>query len=110
MGVNLECYHHFLVFACLWERGWRLRCTHTVVVCVARKLRPCPRYNRHRDRIYLGLLLSLYRGGGTFVLCIHFDRITCVAYLVYGCCDHKLFKAYKRVHAYIPRITFMAHS
>ena len=51
---------------------WRLRCTHTmrsftfvsVVVCVARKLRPCPSYSRRRDRINLGFWRSLYKGGG----------------------------------------------
>ena len=35
-----------------------------VVVCVAHKLRACPSYSRRRDRINLGLLRSLYRGGG----------------------------------------------
>ena len=35
-----------------------------VVVCVARKLRPCPSYSRRRDRINLGLWRSLYKGGG----------------------------------------------
>ena len=62
----------FLVFACLWEHGWRLRCTHTmrsftcvsVVVYVARKLRPCPSYSRRRDRINLVLWCSLDKGGG----------------------------------------------
>ena len=36
----------------------------SVVVCVARKLRPCPSYSRRRDRINLGLWRSLYKGGG----------------------------------------------
>ena len=49
-----------------------LRCV-LVVACVARKLRPCPSYNRCRDRINLGLKSqintvpnwrSLYNGGG----------------------------------------------
>ena len=65
-------YQHYLVFACLWERGWRLRCTHTicslmcvpVVVCVARKLHLCPSYSRRRDRINLVLLRSLYQSAG----------------------------------------------
>ena len=35
----------------------------SVVVCVARKLRPCPSYSRRRDRINLVLWRSLYRGG-----------------------------------------------
>ena len=35
----------------------------SVVVCVARKLRPCPSYSRRRDRINLGLLHSLHKGG-----------------------------------------------
>ena len=36
----------------------------SVVVCVARKPRPCPSYSRRRDRINLGLWRSLYKGGG----------------------------------------------
>ena len=56
----------FLVFACLWEHGWRLRCTHTlrsltcvwVVACAARKLRPCPSYSRRRDRTTLKSILG----------------------------------------------------
>ena len=40
------------------------RCPVLVVVCVARKLRPYPSYRRRRDRINLGLWLSLYKGGG----------------------------------------------
>ena len=36
----------------------------SVVVCVARKLRPCPSYSRRRDRINLGLWRSLHKGGG----------------------------------------------
>ena len=36
----------------------------SVVACVARNLRPCPSYSRHRDRINLGLWRSLYKGGG----------------------------------------------
>ena len=36
----------------------------SVVVCVVRKLRPCPSYSRRRDRFNLGLWRSLYRGGG----------------------------------------------
>ena len=63
---EISRFKHFLVFACLWERGRRLRCTHTmhsltcvsVVVCVMRKPRPCPSYSRHRDYIDLGLLYS----------------------------------------------------
>ena len=39
-----------------------------VVVCVARKLRPCPSYSRRRDRINLGLWHSLYNGGGWYLL------------------------------------------
>ena len=35
-----------------------------VLVCVARKLHPCPSYSRHRDRINLVLLRSYYRGEG----------------------------------------------
>ena len=69
---EISCFKHFLVFACLWERGQRLRCTHTlhsltcvsVVVCVARKLRLCLSYSRRRDRINLGILRSYDKGGG----------------------------------------------
>ena len=69
---EFPCFKHVLAFACLGEHGWRLRCTHTmhsfmclsVVVCVARKLRPCPSYSRRRDRINLVLWRSLYKGGG----------------------------------------------
>ena len=74
MGVNLKfsSSHGLLVFACTWKCGRRSRCTHTmcmptcvpVVVCVARKLRPCPNYSGCRDRnnsVHWG---SLYKGGG----------------------------------------------
>ena len=46
----------------LFERG----CPVLVVVCVARKLRPCPSYSRRRDRIDLGLWRSLYKGGAGY--------------------------------------------
>ena len=36
----------------------------SVVVCVARKPRPCLSYSRRRDRINLVLLRSYYKGGG----------------------------------------------
>ena len=36
----------------------------SVVVCVARKLHPCPSYSRRRDRINLGLWRGLCKGGG----------------------------------------------
>ena len=36
----------------------------SVVVCVARKLRPCPSYSRRRDRINLVLLNNYYKGEG----------------------------------------------
>jgi len=60
------------VFACTWKCGQRSRCTHTmrtctcvpVVVCVARKLRPCPSYSRRRDRNNSVHWRSLYKGGG----------------------------------------------
>ena len=50
----------------------RSRCTHTmrahtcvsVVVCVARKLRPCPSYSGRRDRNNSVHWRSLYKGGG----------------------------------------------
>ena len=44
----------------LFERGYPV----LVVVCVVRKLRPCPSYSRRRDRINLGLWRSLYKWGG----------------------------------------------
>ena len=37
----------------------------SVVVYVARKLRPCPSYSRRRDRINLVLWRSLDKGGGS---------------------------------------------
>ena len=54
------------------ECGQRSRCTHTmrarmcvsVVVCVARKLHPCPSYSGRRDRNNSVHWRSLYRGGG----------------------------------------------
>ena len=45
----------------------RSRTCVLVVVCVTRKLRPCPSYSRCRDRINLVLWRSLYKGGGTMV-------------------------------------------
>ena len=27
---EFPCFKHFLVFACLWEHEWRLRCNHTM--------------------------------------------------------------------------------
>ena len=52
--------HQLTMQSSLFERG----CPVLVVVCVARKLRPCPSYNRRRDHINLGLWRSLYKGGG----------------------------------------------
>ena len=54
------------MFACLWEHGWRLRCTHTmrlltclsVVVCVVPILWPCLSCSGCRDRCNSGLLRS----------------------------------------------------
>ena len=76
MGVNLKfsCSHGFLVFACTWKCGRRSRCTHTmrmrmcvlVVVCVARKLRPCPSYSGCRDRNNSVHWRSLYKGGAGY--------------------------------------------
>ena len=57
--------HQLTMQSSLFERG----CPVSVVVCVARKLHPCPSYSRCRDRINLGLWRSLYKGGG---------RSTCV--------------------------------
>ena len=71
---EFSCLKHFPVFACLWEHGRRLRCTHTmhsltcmsVVVCVVRKLRPCNSYSRRRDRINSVLWRSYYKGGAGY--------------------------------------------
>ena len=54
--------HQLTMQSSLFERG----CPVLVVACVARKLRPCPSYNRRRDRINLGLWRSLYKGGGGY--------------------------------------------
>ena len=43
----------------------------SVVVYVARKLRPCPSYSGRRDRINLGLWRSLYKGGGGYTLMLN---------------------------------------
>ena len=56
--------HQLTMQSSLFERG----CPSLVVVCVARKLRPCPSYSRRRDRINLGLWCSLYKGGGGILL------------------------------------------
>ena len=40
----------------------------SVVVCVARKLRPCPSHSRRGDRINLVRWRSLYKGGGGITL------------------------------------------
>ena len=54
--------HQLTMQSSLLERG----CLVLVVVCVARKLRPCPSYGRRRDRINLGLWRSLYKGGAGY--------------------------------------------
>ena len=54
--------HQLTMQSFLFERG----CPTLVVVCVARKLRPCPSYSRRRDRINLGLWRSLYKGGAGY--------------------------------------------
>ena len=54
------CLHQLTMQSSSFEPGRPL----SVVVCVARKLRPCPSYSRCRDRINLGLWRSLYKGGG----------------------------------------------
>ena len=56
--------HQLTMQSSLFERG----CPVLVVVCVVRKLRPCPSYSRRRDRINLGLIwdfgVAYTRGGG----------------------------------------------
>ena len=54
--------HQLTMQSSLFEPG----CPVLAVVCVARKLRPCPSYSRRRDRINLGVWRSLYKGGGVF--------------------------------------------
>ena len=74
MGVNLKfsCSQGFLAFAYTWKcgrgRGALIPCARTcvsVIVCVARKLRPCPSYSGRRDRNNSVHWRSLYKGGGT---------------------------------------------
>ena len=55
--------HQLTMQSSLFEPG----CPVLVVVCVARKLHPCPSYSRRRDRINLGLWRSLYKGGAGYV-------------------------------------------
>ena len=51
----------------------------SVVVCVARKLCPCPSYSRRRDRVNLGLLRSLYKGrGDTVLLSVVTELVRCL--------------------------------
>ena len=38
------------------------------------RIRPCPSYSRRRDRINLGLLRSLYKGGGVLIHCLTVDN------------------------------------
>ena len=45
----------------------RMRTCVSVVVCVARKLRPCPSYSGRRDRNNSVHWRSLYKGGGTML-------------------------------------------
>ena len=52
--------HQLTMQSSLFEHGRLV----LVVVCVARKLCPCPSYSRRRDRIDLGLWRSFYKGGG----------------------------------------------
>ena len=76
MGVNLK-FHVTKIFLCLhafWEREWRLRCTHTIrsltcvslVVCVARKLRPYQSYSRRGDRIDWDFCVAFSGGLGRY--------------------------------------------
>ena len=63
--------HHLTMQSSLFEP----RRPVLVVVCVARNLRPCPSYSRHRDRINLGHWRSLYKGGGVKIITLH-DKAT----------------------------------
>ena len=73
------CLHQLTMQSSLFELGRPV----SVVVCVARKLRPCPSYSRRRDRINLGLWRSLYKvGGGTYLVLLsisNFRQQYCVA-------------------------------
>ena len=50
----------------------------SVVVYVARKLRPCPSYSRRRDRINLVLWRSLDKGGGVLAI-LHYSGPKCAS-------------------------------
>ena len=96
MGVNLKfsCSHGFVVFACTWKCGQRSRCTHTmrmrtsvpVVVCVARKLRPCPSYSGCRDRNNSIHWRSLYKGWAGYIHFIAFFFIKKHVWIFFALC------------------------
>ena len=77
-----SCCQGFLVFACIWKCGQRSRCTHTmrmrtcvsVVVSVARKLRPCTSCSGRRDRNHSVHWRSLHKGGGGYY---HYTQSFC---------------------------------
>ena len=83
----LSCSQGCLVFAYTWKCGQRSRCTHTigartfvsVVVCVARKLRPCPSYSGRRDRNNSVHWRSLYKGGGGMCCCVGVCCLCCLS-------------------------------
>ena len=52
--------HQLIMQSSVFESGRPV----LVVVCVVRKLRPCPSYNRRRDRINFVHWRKLYKGGG----------------------------------------------
>ena len=56
----------------------------SVVVYVARKLRPCPSYSRRRDRINLVLWRSLDKGGGGTPLACEVPNAATISFLGKG--------------------------
>ena len=78
VNLKFSCSQGLLVFTCTWKCGRRSRGTHTmrartcvsVVVFIARKLRPCPSYSRRRDRNNSVHWRSLYKGGAGYIIYI----------------------------------------
>ena len=74
-ALHAPFLHQLTMQSSLFERG----CPVLVVVCVARKLRPCPSYSRRRDCINLGRWRGLYKGGGGV------QWSPCTAVMAYRC-------------------------
>ena len=70
----------------------------SVVVYVARKLRPCLSYSRRRDRINLVLWRSLDKGGGgTYFRCI-FHPCRTVNGILHQFCAFKMLQMTRGIH------------